>query len=114
MSPLTWSWATRQSLIPALRSQFIAAAKAAPGVQNVSVNITSKVTAHAVQRNVQLLPGVKNIVAVASGKGGVGKHHRRQPGAGAGGRGSQGGRAGRRHLRPQPAHDAGHQRPPRL
>jgi ATP-binding protein involved in chromosome partitioning len=29
--------------------------------------------AHAVQRGVQLLPGVKNIVAVASGKGGVGK-----------------------------------------
>ena len=57
-----------RSLIPALRSQFIAAAKAAPGVQNVSVNITSKVTAHAVQRGVQLLPGVKNIVAVASGR----------------------------------------------
>jgi ATP-binding protein involved in chromosome partitioning len=31
------------------------------------------VTAHAVQRGVQLLPNVKNIVAVASGKGGVGK-----------------------------------------
>jgi ATP-binding protein involved in chromosome partitioning len=31
------------------------------------------VVAHAVQRGVQLLPGVKNIVAVASGKGGVGK-----------------------------------------
>jgi ATP-binding protein involved in chromosome partitioning len=28
---------------------------------------------HAVQRGVQLLPNVKNIVAVASGKGGVGK-----------------------------------------
>src|SRR6185369_12763243 len=40
---------------------------------NVSVNITSKVIAHSVQRGVQLLPGVKNIVAVASGKGGVGK-----------------------------------------
>ncbi|MFZ3220750.1 MAG: iron-sulfur cluster carrier protein ApbC, partial [Rhodoferax sp.] len=32
-----------------------------------------QVEAHAVQRGVQLLPGVKNIVAVASGKGGVGK-----------------------------------------
>jgi ATP-binding protein involved in chromosome partitioning len=43
------------------------------GVDNVSVNITSKVIAHAVQRGVQLMPNVKNIVAVASGKGGVGK-----------------------------------------
>ena len=62
-----------KSLIPALRSSFIAAAKGVAGVDNVSVNITFKVAAHAVQRGVQLLPGVKNIVAVASGKGGVGK-----------------------------------------
>jgi ATP-binding protein involved in chromosome partitioning len=62
-----------QSLVPALRSEFIAAAKTVPGVQNVSVNIATKVIAHAVQRGVQLLPGVKNIIAVASGKGGVGK-----------------------------------------
>jgi len=39
----------------------------------VNANLYSKVIAHAVQRGVQLLPGVKNIVAVASGKGGVGK-----------------------------------------
>ena len=62
-----------KSLVPALRQQFIAAARALEGVANVSVNITSKVIAHAVQRGVQLLPGVKNIIAVASGKGGVGK-----------------------------------------
>ena len=62
-----------KSLVPALRQQFIAAAKVAPGVQNVSVNISSNITPHAVQRGVQLLPGVKNIIAVASGKGGVGK-----------------------------------------
>jgi ATP-binding protein involved in chromosome partitioning len=43
------------------------------GVGNVSVNIYTKVTAHSVQRGVQLLPKVKNIVGVASGKGGVGK-----------------------------------------
>ena len=57
----------------ALRRQFIAAARSVPGVGNVSVNIVTRITAHAVQRGVQLLPGVKNIIAVASGKGGVGK-----------------------------------------
>ncbi len=62
-----------KSLVPELRRQFVAAAKGAPGVENVSVNITTRVIAHAVQRGVQLLPQVKNIIAVASGKGGVGK-----------------------------------------
>ena len=62
-----------KSLIPALRSSLVAAAKTVPGVSNVSANVTFKVIAHAVQRGVQLLAGVKNIVAVASGKGGVGK-----------------------------------------
>jgi ATP-binding protein involved in chromosome partitioning len=58
---------------PALRKAFIAAARAVPGVQNVSVEMTTKVVSHAVQRGVQLLPRVKNVIAVASGKGGVGK-----------------------------------------
>ena len=44
-----------------------------PGVDNVSVEPATKIIAHAVQRGVQLLPKVKNIIAVASGKGGVGK-----------------------------------------
>ena len=57
----------------ALRRQFIAAARSVTGVGNVSVNMVTRITAHAVQRGVQLLPGVKNIIAVASGKGGVGK-----------------------------------------
>ncbi len=62
-----------KSQIPAFRNDLIAAAKSVDGVGNVSVNVHTKVLAHAVQRGVQLLPGVKNIVAVASGKGGVGK-----------------------------------------
>jgi ATP-binding protein involved in chromosome partitioning len=62
-----------KSQIAALRRELIAAARGVAGVDNVSVNITSKVIAHAVQRGVQLMPNVKNIVAVASGKGGVGK-----------------------------------------
>ena len=62
-----------KSLVPALRRSLVAAAKGVAGVENVSANITTKVIAHAVQRGVQLLPQVKNIIAVASGKGGVGK-----------------------------------------
>ena len=62
-----------KSQIPALRQALIAAAKGVPGVSNVSANVTSKIIAHAAQRGVQLLPQVKNIIAVASGKGGVGK-----------------------------------------
>ncbi len=62
-----------KSQIAQMRSALVAAARSVEGVGNVSVNIYTKVLAHAVQRGVQLLPGVKNIVAVASGKGGVGK-----------------------------------------
>ena len=62
-----------RSQMPALRRALIVAAKEVPGVENVSVNMGMKITAHAVQRGVQLLPNVKNIIAVASGKGGVGK-----------------------------------------
>jgi ATP-binding protein involved in chromosome partitioning len=46
---------------------------ALPGVDAVTVNVSSKVVPHAVQRGVKLVDGVKNIIAVASGKGGVGK-----------------------------------------
>ncbi len=62
-----------KSQIPAFRKGLIAAAKGVAGVQNVSVNVTVKIASHSVQRGVQLLPNVKNIIAVASGKGGVGK-----------------------------------------
>src|SRR5438067_604934 len=43
------------------------------GVRHASVNVSSKIVSHAVQRGVKLVPGIKNIIAVASGKGGVGK-----------------------------------------
>ncbi|MGH8795847.1 MAG: iron-sulfur cluster carrier protein ApbC, partial [Caldimonas sp.] len=62
-----------KSQIAALRKALIGAARTVAGVENVSANLATKVTPHAVQRGVQLLPKVKNIVAVASGKGGVGK-----------------------------------------
>jgi ATP-binding protein involved in chromosome partitioning len=44
-----------------------------PEVGSVFVNVSSKIVAHSVQKGVQLIPGVKNIIAIASGKGGVGK-----------------------------------------
>src|SRR3989441_843391 len=47
--------------------------RAIPGVSGVTVGVTSKIVSHSVQRGVKLVPSVKNIVAVASGKGGVGK-----------------------------------------
>jgi ATP-binding protein involved in chromosome partitioning len=62
-----------KSQIAGLRKSLIAASRGVAGVENVSVNLATKITAHAVQRGVQLLPKVKNIIAVASGKGGVGK-----------------------------------------
>ncbi len=62
-----------KSQIPGFRKDLIAAAKSVSGVDNVSVNVSMKIVPHSVQRGVQLLPKVKNIVAVASGKGGVGK-----------------------------------------
>jgi len=43
------------------------------GAAGVTLNIASKVVPHAVQRGVKLIPGIKNIIAIASGKGGVGK-----------------------------------------
>jgi len=44
-----------------------------PGAPRVTVNMSQRITSHSVQRGVKLIPGVKNIIAVASGKGGVGK-----------------------------------------
>jgi len=62
-----------KSQIAALRRELVAAARTLPGVANVSANLSTRIVAHSVQRGVQLLPKVKNVVAVASGKGGVGK-----------------------------------------
>ncbi len=42
-------------------------------VGKVDLSVTSKITAHGVQRNLKPLANVKNIIAIASGKGGVGK-----------------------------------------
>ena len=62
-----------KSQFDSIRKSVIAILRELPDVKNVSVNVSSQIVAHAVQRGVKLLPGVKNIIAVASGKGGVGK-----------------------------------------
>src|SRR5690349_4352082 len=62
-----------KSVMPNIRAQVIEKLKAIPGVGNVNANVSSRIVSHAVQGGVKLIPGVKNIIAVASGKGGVGK-----------------------------------------
>ena len=42
-------------------------------ITNVEVDISSQIKSHAVQQNLKPLQGIKNVIAVASGKGGVGK-----------------------------------------
>lgn len=56
-----------------IRAAVVAAIAVLPGAGKVAVNVTSKIIAHAVQPGIKLMPNVKNIIAVASGKGGVGK-----------------------------------------
>ena len=62
-----------KSQLEPIRQEVARALKALPGVGSVSVNVQMKIVSHAVQRGVKLVPGIKNIIAVASGKGGVGK-----------------------------------------
>jgi ATP-binding protein involved in chromosome partitioning len=56
-----------------LASQLKSKIGALDGVDTVKININPKIVAHAVQVGVDPIKGVKNIIAVASGKGGVGK-----------------------------------------
>jgi ATP-binding protein involved in chromosome partitioning len=62
-----------KSQLDGIRKSIIAAIRQLPGVGNVSANVSMQIVSHAVQRGVKLMPNVKNIIAVASGKGGVGK-----------------------------------------
>jgi ATP-binding protein involved in chromosome partitioning len=62
-----------KSQIDLIRKLVITALREVPGVKNVSTNVTMNIVAHTVQRGVKLMPNVKNIIAISSGKGGVGK-----------------------------------------
>ena len=56
-----------------LRQQIESAVGTIAGMGKVAVEVASEVKSHAVQQNLKPLVGIKNIIAVASGKGGVGK-----------------------------------------
>ena len=62
-----------KTVFAATRERITDALRALPGAGRVTVDVESKVVPHAVQRGLKLVPSVKNIIAVASGKGGVGK-----------------------------------------
>jgi ATP-binding protein involved in chromosome partitioning len=47
--------------------------KTLDGIGQVTVEVTVKIISHAVQQGLKPQPNIKNIIAVASGKGGVGK-----------------------------------------
>ena len=61
------------SQLEKMRQMVSEALQGLPGVGQVEVQVRSKIVAHSVQKGLKLLEGVKNIIAVASGKGGVGK-----------------------------------------
>jgi ATP-binding protein involved in chromosome partitioning len=62
-----------KSVVEDIRREIEAKVKSVSGVTVASAKVTWQIVSHAVQPNVKLIPGVRNIIAVASGKGGVGK-----------------------------------------
>jgi len=56
-----------------LRNAAEEAVKGVEGVREVHIDMTSRVTSHRMPGKEDILPGVRNIIAIASGKGGVGK-----------------------------------------
>ncbi|MFW5450666.1 MAG: iron-sulfur cluster carrier protein ApbC [Methylophagaceae bacterium] len=59
--------------LPSLKTSISALLEQQTGLSDIVVNIDWQVTKHKVQQGVQGIKNVKNIIAIASGKGGVGK-----------------------------------------
>jgi len=55
------------------RSRIAAAIVAETGCKDVHVDLSTRIVAHGVQRNLKPLEHIRNVIAIASGKGGVGK-----------------------------------------
>ncbi len=62
-----------KSYQPQLHAEIVKKIQECSGIDKVEVNISVNIVAHAVQKTLKTIPNVKNIIAVASGKGGVGK-----------------------------------------
>lgn len=62
-----------RSAFESIRAQIDAELRQFTGAATVAVDLTIKISSHAVQGNLKPVPGIKNIIAIASGKGGVGK-----------------------------------------
>jgi ATP-binding protein involved in chromosome partitioning len=62
-----------KTVVPELKAAVEAHLKSLPGIGAVNVEVSVKIIAHAVQQTLKPHSQVKNIIAVASGKGGVGK-----------------------------------------
>ena len=59
--------------LDALRAQIGAQLATHSGAASVDIEIVTKIRSHAVQGNLKPVEGISNIIAIASGKGGVGK-----------------------------------------
>jgi ATP-binding protein involved in chromosome partitioning len=62
-----------KSYLATLKSQLEQHLATLDGIGNIEVTVTVNIAAHSVQKTLKPLSNVKNIIAVASGKGGVGK-----------------------------------------
>ena len=56
-----------------IRRQLAESLTAETGKEQVEIEFETKIVRHGVQRNLKPIPGIKNVIAIASGKGGVGK-----------------------------------------